>query len=120
MESTVLSSLLKYVHSTLCVFESNEKVVHVPEYKILSTMSIIYNGKHEIIFASGGLQITTMNNFLIQLLDIISHKQLIKNLNDLDLRYKYFLKFYTNNRYNLVNMATIFYMSFKEIFSEMT
>lgn len=39
----------------LCVYESNEKAV--PEYKLLSTMSItgIYNGKHEIIFASGGL-----------------------------------------------------------------
>lgn len=79
MGSTVLSSLLKllYVHSMLCVFESNEKVV--PKYKLLSTMSIIYNGKHEIIFASGGLQITTINGFLIQLLDIISHKQLISN-----------------------------------------
>lgn len=74
MGSTVLSSLLKYVHSMLSVFESNEKVVHVPEYKMLSTMSIIYNGKHEIIFASGGLQITTINNFLIQLLDIIRNK----------------------------------------------
>lgn len=60
----------------LSVFESNEKVVHVPEYKILSTMSIIYNGKHEIIFASGGLQITTINN---NLLDIIRNKQLISN-----------------------------------------
>lgn len=79
MGSTVLSSLLKYVHSMLSVFESNEKVVHVPEYKILSTMSIIYNGKHEIIFASGGLQITNINGFLIQLLDIIRNKQLISN-----------------------------------------
>lgn len=79
MGSTVLSSLLKYyVHSILCMFESNEKVV--PEYKLLSTISIIYNGKLEIIFASGGLQITTINNFLKQLLDvIIRHKQLISN-----------------------------------------
>lgn len=60
------------------MFESNEKVV--PEYKLLSTISIIYNGKLEIIFASGGLQITTINNFLKQLLDvIIRHKQLISN-----------------------------------------
>lgn len=59
------------------MFESNEKVV--PEYKLLSTISIIYNGKLEIIFASGGLQITTINNFLKQLLDIIRNKQLISN-----------------------------------------
>lgn len=63
------------------MFESNEKVV--PEYKLLSTISIIYNGKLEIIFASGGLQITTINNFLKQLLDVIIRQ---KNLNDLDFK----------------------------------
>lgn len=63
------------------MFESNEKVV--PEYKLISTISIIYNGKLEIIFASGGLQITTINNFLKQLLDVIIRQ---KNLNDLDFK----------------------------------
>lgn len=50
----VFLSLLKYVYFMLCVFEFNEKVVYVFEYKILFIMSIIYNGKYEIIFVLGG------------------------------------------------------------------
>lgn len=50
----VFLSLLKLlnVYFMLCVFEFNEKVVF--KYKLLFIMSIIYNGKYEIIFVLGG------------------------------------------------------------------
>lgn len=49
----VFLSLLKYyVYFILCMFEFNEKVVF--EYKLLFIISIIYNGKFEIIFVLGG------------------------------------------------------------------